>query len=308
MKTLIAYDGSAHADAAIEDLRYAGLPQENEVLVVCVAHAGSPATKHSQDKEDPFASPWKACMKETEALAERARTHVQFQFPAWRVSSEGLWGEPANILHKTILRWMPNLIVMGSHGRSAAGRLFLGSISLDVVHRAPCSVRVVRTGLRRPNTPERLLLATDGSPQGTAAVDQVVRRFWPEGTQVRVISVAESPLSAGPIHVPVLEGIVYGSEAAVVAGDEVYGHERAQLQSVLDESVARLQAAGLAVSEAVLEGDARRETVAEANRWRADTVFVGARGLGALDRLVLGSVSTAIVKHAHCTVEVVRTS
>jgi nucleotide-binding universal stress UspA family protein len=40
--------------------------------------------------------------------------------------------------------------------------------------------------------------------------------------------------------------------------------------------------------------------------WGAETVFIGARGLGVLDRLLLGGVSTAVVTHAECAVEVVR--
>jgi nucleotide-binding universal stress UspA family protein len=56
----------------------------------------------------------------------------------------------------------------------------------------------------------------------------------------------------------------------------------------------------------VIDGDPRREINAEAERWHADSVFVGARGLGALDRLLLGSVSGAVVNHAHCAVEIVR--
>jgi len=289
MKILIAYDGSAFADAAIEDLRYAGFPPENDVKVVSVAP-----------------SQGKACMQETGALAERALARIRFQFPAWNVTSETLLGEPADTLQKTILRWNPDLVVMGSHGRSAIARLLLGSVSLNVVHHAPCSVRVARAGVRRANSPERLLVATDGSPEGTAAVDAVARRSWPEGTQVRVVSVAETLVAAVPQLVPVLDGGSYESATAMLTAEAADQRERARLQSVADESAALLQAMGLTATAAVLEGNPRSEVVAAADRWRADTVFVGARGLGALDRLLLGSVSTALVTHAQCTVEVVR--
>ena len=45
---------------------------------------------------------------------------------------------------------------------------------------------------------------------------------------------------------------------------------------------------------------------AEAEKWGADCIFVGARGLNGLERLLLGSVSTAVASYAHCSVEVVR--
>jgi nucleotide-binding universal stress UspA family protein len=301
MKILIAYDGSAYADAAIEDLRFAGLPAENDVLIISVAHSGWKSSEGA-----PFSSPWKSSMKEAEAFAERARTHVQFQFPSWNVSSEALWGDPAHILLKTILRWTPQLVVVGCRGRSAPGCLILGSVSQDSVHSAPCSVRVVRASLRRANFSERLLLANDGSSQATAMVDQVARRCWPQGTQVRVVSVAETAVASVPVLVPAFEFRASAMQAALQLAGASDAHARSSLRNVANESAALLQAAGLDVSVAVLDGNPRSEIVAEANRWRADTVFIGDRGLAALDRLLLGSVSTFVVTHAHCTVEVVR--
>ena len=60
MKILLAYDGSSCADAAVADLRNAGLPRENEVLVVTVAHDGWPPSEHSSEELGQFGSSWKA--------------------------------------------------------------------------------------------------------------------------------------------------------------------------------------------------------------------------------------------------------
>lgn len=46
----------------------------------------------------------------------------------------------------------------------------------------------------------------------------------------------------------------------------------------------------------------------EANTWGADCIFVGAKGTTGIDRLLLGSVSSAVSVRAHCSVEVVRPS
>jgi len=56
----------------------------------------------------------------------------------------------------------------------------------------------------------------------------------------------------------------------------------------------------------VEEGDPKDVLLEEARNWNADAIFVGARGLGRVDRFLLGSVSSATVAHAPCTVEVVR--
>ncbi|MBX6765035.1 MAG: universal stress protein, partial [Rubrobacteraceae bacterium] len=48
------------------------------------------------------------------------------------------------------------------------------------------------------------------------------------------------------------------------------------------------------------------EIVAVAEEIGADLVVVGSRGLGGLRRTLMGSVSDSVVRHAHCSVLVVR--
>ncbi len=58
---------------------------------------------------------------------------------------------------------------------------------------------------------------------------------------------------------------------------------------------------------ALEKGDPQRVLIAEARKWEADSIFVGGRRFGrAFERFWLGSVSTALVTKAHCSVEVVR--
>jgi nucleotide-binding universal stress UspA family protein len=63
-------------------------------------------------------------------------------------------------------------------------------------------------------------------------------------------------------------------------------------------------AADLTVSTVILEGQPADVLVAEARRWNADLLVVGSHG--AVKRLALGSVSTRVAAHAHCSVEIVR--
>jgi nucleotide-binding universal stress UspA family protein len=68
-----------------------------------------------------------------------------------------------------------------------------------------------------------------------------------------------------------------------------------------------LRAIGLRVSASIEKGDPRRVLVEEARKWGGDSIFVGGRRFGgAVERFRLGSVSTALVTKAHCSVEVVR--
>jgi nucleotide-binding universal stress UspA family protein len=244
-------------------------------------------------------------MKEVTALAEAGQRRIQSHLPGWSVTTQPLWGNPAKTLLKTIEVWKPDLVVIGSNGRSTAERLLLGSVSTEIVHHAPCSVRVVRT-LSRNKGPIRVLVGTDGSNQAKAAVEAVARRSWPDKTEARVVAVVETLVPVVPALMPALEGQTYATEPAyriIEASDE---RQEARLHTATDEAANRLQQAGLATTLLVTNGAPGRDIVAEAEHWNADCIFVGARGLGALDRLVLGSVSDAIVHHGQCAVEVVR--
>src|SRR5689334_9894669 len=98
MKVLLAYDGSSCADAAISDLEIAGLPNDTELLVVSVAHDGWPHSEHATEVLGQFGSPWKELMKDTAAIAAGAAQQIQAAFPQWKVTSEPLWGAPAETL------------------------------------------------------------------------------------------------------------------------------------------------------------------------------------------------------------------
>src|SRR6476646_373016 len=137
MKVLIAYDVSSSANAAIEDLRKAGLPQTGKALVVSVGNSGAAASFGALGRFD-----------ECRTLAESAHQRIQSYLPGWTVWSEGLRGQASEVLLDVCSWWHPDLLVVGSHGRSRAGRFLMGSVSLDLVHQAPCSVRVVRDGRR----------------------------------------------------------------------------------------------------------------------------------------------------------------
>ncbi|HYJ45702.1 MAG TPA: universal stress protein, partial [Pyrinomonadaceae bacterium] len=205
-KVLIAYDGSECADAALDDLQQAGLPDEVDALVMTVAEIWLPPPPPSSyeileearqvhvpaDLLKVYAKDSPA-MKEAEGLAERARLRLRSKFPQWQVRAEATYGSPAWELIMKADQWKPRLIVVGSHGRTALGRFILGSVSQKVVTESHCSVRVARGRVEEPGTPLRLVIGVDGSQGAEAALGEVAARHWPEGSAARVI-VVEDPL------------------------------------------------------------------------------------------------------------------
>ena len=69
---------------------------------------------------------------------------------------------------------------------------------------------------------------------------------------------------------------------------------------------ADLERAGLLADVVTEPGDPKELLIQQAEQWQADCIFLGARGLTRMERMLLGSVSSAVASRAHCSVEVVR--
>ena len=190
MKALIAYDGSACADAALEDLKRAGLPGEVDAVVVTVAELWLPPPPAMFKPVLTAATETLPAPVETARnLAIEASQRLQTIFPAWDVRAEALVGSPASAVLNKADEWKPDLIVVGSHGRSALGRFILGSVSQKVVTEAPCTVRVARGRGTDAGAPARILLGFDESLDARAAVRTIASREWPEKSAIRVLAV-----------------------------------------------------------------------------------------------------------------------
>jgi len=122
-KVLIAYDGSSCADAALNDLSYAGLPQEVEARILSVADVFLPppsSSPHFPAQVPPAVQrAWThatQALDDAHTLAEQARTRLLQSFPTWEVHAEACADSPAWAIIKKAEAWQPDLIVMGSHG------------------------------------------------------------------------------------------------------------------------------------------------------------------------------------------------
>jgi nucleotide-binding universal stress UspA family protein len=145
-----------------------------------------------------------------------------------------------------------------------------------------------------------VLLAIDESRHSDAAIAAVLRRFQPDAATVRVLHVVEWPKNlAAPFS------FAEGPSAAdcILAVHEAMRNDG---RALLARAVSRLRDARFTVSEALVEGDVRRAILDEAAAWPADLIVLGSHGRTGFNRLMLGSVSEAIVRHAPCSVEVVR--
>lgn len=145
----------------------------------------------------------------------------------------------------------------------------------------------------------KILLAVDGSAYSGAAIDEVLRRPWPPQSEVKIITAFETPIMVGiepwaatPTYFDQLEKAIREAAKATVDGAL--------------EKLKTVEGTTLRISSETIQGPPRQVIIEEAERWGADLIIMGSRGLGAWNRLLLGSVSSAVIHHAKCSVEIVR--
>jgi nucleotide-binding universal stress UspA family protein len=305
MKVLIGYDGSDGAEAALDDLKRAGLPNDTEALVLTVADVFLPPEDLDEGSEQfnqlavvrRAHEHAKAAIKQARSRADRAAERLALQFPEWRISVECDADSPAWAIIRKAEEWSANLVVVGSQGRSAFSRFVLGSVSQKVLYESRTSVRIGRGRVDVDDSPIRLVVGVDTSPDALAAVDEIASRQWPAFTEVKLVAALDAlmTLSPDPQTGDVMKWID--------ANDE---KDLAWARSEFNKIAEPLRAKGL-ITTVSLTGDGPKRTLLnEAENWHADAIFVGARGTRGWDRILLGSVSSAVAARAHCSVEVVR--
>ncbi len=148
----------------------------------------------------------------------------------------------------------------------------------------------------------RVLFATDGSKFSEDAVRKACEML--KGTDelvIRAISAAEysSPIVSEQI---VVSNDLFSRIAADARQASVEALDRVKeiIKKTLGEDQAKL------VETAVITESPKSAIVGEAASWNADLIVVGSHGYGFWDRMLLGSVSDAVVHHAPCSVLIVR--
>lgn len=304
MKILIGHDGSAEAEAAIDDLRRAGLPARAEVSVLSACppflplEALAPNGIMPPGYERAYAEAYanhQALVKASLAQAQTAARKLRGAFPGWKISAETSTDTPAHALLDKAETWKPDLIAIGSRGWSEIGKLILGSVADRVLNHAPCPVRISRPSKGARSAALNLLIAYDGSKHADAAVAAVAARAWPAGTRVTVLAVSEFQLRIGDLSLAITKALGRPGQASPWPW----------MEARLGKVAKTLTDAGLRTGTALLIGEPRQAILDQAKRLKADCIFMGSHGYTGLRRVMLGSVSAAVAAHAPCSIEVI---
>jgi len=224
-------------------------------------------------------------LHETGCLLQKAGVH-------YRTCAE--MGQPVERILEVAEEEKADLILMGSRGMSAWGALLLGSVSEGVLHHAHCPVLVVRG---KPAAYQRILLASDASACAHKAAQAAFTLAEKFQASLEVLNVYEPPglfataLDPDPNPVKAID--------EQLAAERVYTAVEASLKQIS-------LTATVPYTLQQERGHPGKTIVERAEKEQADLIVLGSRGLGGFKRLLLGSVSDAVLHHAHCSVLVVR--
>lgn len=289
---VVATDGSSQARAALAVTVDFPWPRRTRAYAV-VARRGFAGAQVAA--EWPVAV-WDALDASLARVRDDARRRLARRFPGADAVVVDQLAVPAILAEAR--RVGARVIVVGSRGHGALGRLVLGSVSRGIVRSAGCTVLVVKG---RPRRVQRLVIGIDGSANSRRAVAFVGRLPAPPGGTVRLVAVVE------PVRVPSM-GLVPASIRAEVAGqaEELTAQRMRAARREMDTAVRSLTGAGWSVRTEIRQGVPLRELLAAVTAARAETLVLGARGVGGVARLLLGSVAEGALGRAAIPVLVVR--
>lgn len=289
LRVLFATDGSSNAEDARAWLAAFPLPADTTLRVVTVAPV-APAAFEALG----LGNVELALRDEALAVAEAARAALA---PHARVvETDVRQGDAREELVRAAQDWPADLVVLGARGLGAVAGLLLGSVSLSIARHAPCPVLVVPHGARPVL---RVLVAIDGSEAAHRAAAFAAAVTAGSGVAIQLLAVVEQPRY--PSTAPAAAA---GLLRAAI--EDAVAERTAALERALTQAAAAFGDRASRVTRRLVVGQPADEIAHAAETLGADLLVLGARGLGALKRLLLGSVSEAVLRSAQRAVLVVR--
>jgi nucleotide-binding universal stress UspA family protein len=283
-KFLLADDGSAHAQAAVQLLKDLPISPKSRVHVLRVFPPGQ-----------TFAA----------GQMERSLKHTQEQLleAGFKADADLVLGNPAEKIVEAATRMKSDLIVIGAKGLRATLGILLGGVVQQVVEYAASPVLVVRApyeGLRR------VLAVTDGSAHSRRAVQYLGKFPLPENVDLRLIHVLP------PLTAPVMMEPYFGGRDAFVPlqspeeENRIKADQERAGKALLDRTRNLLLKKGIESTPVLVRGDAATEIIDYAAKHNIDLIVAGARGLSSIQGWLMGSVSRKLVHYSNCSVLIVK--
>jgi nucleotide-binding universal stress UspA family protein len=281
MRVLVGTDGSPDAVRAADWLARFPLSAESQILVVSVLpHLGSRAAEHEN-----------AMHVQARQVLEDARLKLAPRVVDVRL----IEGSVRERLLQTAEEWKADLIVLGARGLSGVERALLGSVSLSIAREAHCAVMIVKGAAQAL---QRVVVGLDGSEHSRHALSFTTSLPLEADTELLLVGVAEKT------HLPRSAPSLVADQLRAFAA-EVDEEEKTRKHQILVDAEKAINRKGRVQLRSVV-GNPPDEIVAAAKTTGAQLVVLGSRGIGRLQRLVLGSVSESVLLQSECTVMITK--
>ncbi len=297
MRILCAVDGSEYSRWGVQALEALAEWEPDHVVLLHVIN--KPAFRRAKGKALPAEKQaLEAMEKASDRLLREAEQSAKVALgqaatgPSTKLHRVLAYGPLASTIAKQAKRWKADLILIGSRGLSDIKGFLLGSVSRQVTSMAPCAVLVVKQPFSEFH---RVALAVDDSKQSRAAAAFLRSRILPESATVTILSSAESPVTdlaarylsqsqLEQLTKPVMERAtqLVNSLRNDFIKDGHTATTKVQMDHVIDTIVKHVEAD------------------------KSDLLVVGSRTLTKTERLHLGSASESLLRHAPCSVLIVR--
>ncbi|TWT57718.1 putative universal stress protein [Thalassoglobus neptunius] len=292
MKVLFATDGSRYAEYA-EQLMMGLFPSSLVDLSIVSVCPASDLRPIDFDFPPDVLQSVSECRDHTKDLVANAANRMN----TWAKSAgtKVLEGHTAQEILKEIDETHPDVCVIGSHGRSAVDRFFLGSVSDKISKHAHASMLLARPHNEDYQSTQchRILIADDGSRLASRAIIRFAERPSNTKSEIQLVSI-----------VPDFRASAFGRG---VDGQELIDEAIAVHKERHKEFTELLAPNAASVTSVVEVGhNVANDIVHRADEFNADLIILGGNEKSTLNRMLLGSVSTSVLHHAHCSVWIER--
>ncbi len=283
-RIIAGYDGSESSKAALK-----------EASLWAKRHGGTLLLVHGVyfDQEE-FAIPPALMEKRVEEAARicraaEATARAEYGLDG-KVATLVREGEPPDVIARLAAENEAQLIALGTFGRSGLKKLLIGSVTSEVLLKAPCDVLVVK----RPcascsGTYSSLLAPFDGSERARVALGRAADLARSEGAKLTVLYV-----------IPRYEEMV-----EFFRTDAIERSLRAGAEKVVEEARKIASARGVEAATEIREGHAADEIVKRAGALGIDLVVMGTHGWKGVSRAIIGSTTSRVITYSASPVLIV---
>lgn len=276
MKILLTVDGSDHSYEAVRSLKY--LARAEELHVVHVLDVPSPAYPMMMPEvaQELYETVERNMRDDGTRLLDRTLSLLPLD--AGPVTKHLVVGSPAEQIVALAEQLKAGLILLGSRGLGPIKERLIGSVSHRVLTFAPGAKLILPGPVKRL---QHVLLPVQGTYDADQAVAFLLQKPFRESPTVTLFIVLPHTRPPWPVD--------------AVSAEHMETHSLRKAKDFLDETAAKLRSSGYQTRVATTLGDPVGEILREAQAVHTDLILMGSRGRRGITRMVLGSVSHALL-------------